>query len=229
MATCPNGHESEWEDYCSVCGAALGGAGPAVSSTDPDPAPAEEVAAAGADGTIACPNCGESANADDVFCEACGYDFLSGSLPDAEEEPVAAAPEQSASPLASKAEVRIDLEFFERMGFDGVDPPAVAPAPVVVDLPPTEILIGRSSESRGTFPEIDLHALFDEAAQDPAVSSSHAMLRRAGDGWTVTDLGSTNGTYVDGSNDPIRPGALVTLGPGAVVNVGAWTAITLIN
>jgi hypothetical protein len=33
---------------------------------------------------------------------------------------------------------------------------------------------------------------------DPSVSGQHAALERAGDGWRLTDLGSTNGTLVNG-------------------------------
>jgi pSer/pThr/pTyr-binding forkhead associated (FHA) protein len=35
--------------------------------------------------------------------------------------------------------------------------------------------------------------------QDPKVSSAHARLRWTGAGWELRDLGSTNGTFVDGS------------------------------
>jgi pSer/pThr/pTyr-binding forkhead associated (FHA) protein len=38
----------------------------------------------------------------------------------------------------------------------------------------------------------------DVRLDDDSVSGSHAVLVRRGDGWTVTDLESTNGTYVDG-------------------------------
>lgn len=37
-----------------------------------------------------------------------------------------------------------------------------------------------------------------DARQDLDVSTRHAELRATGDGWTVTDLGSTNGTWVNG-------------------------------
>jgi pSer/pThr/pTyr-binding forkhead associated (FHA) protein len=34
--------------------------------------------------------------------------------------------------------------------------------------------------------------------EDPAVSRRHAMMRRRGEGWDVVDLGSANGTFVNG-------------------------------
>lgn len=34
-----------------------------------------------------CDNCGESCGADDLFCESCGYDFVTGSIPESSELP----------------------------------------------------------------------------------------------------------------------------------------------
>ena len=52
-----------------------------------------------------------------------------------------------------------------------------------------------------------------------AVSRRHCMIDRAGDQVRVTDLGSTNGTYVDG----IRVGEPVFLADGALIQVGPHT------
>jgi hypothetical protein len=51
---------------------------------------------------------------------------------------------------------------------------------------------------------------------DPAVSSAHARISRAGAGWLVTDLGSTNGTLV---NEALVA-AQTALGPGDVLGLG---------
>lgn len=237
-ATCSNGHDSEWDDYCSVCGEALvatEGAEAAAAAPDsqseaatpdpatPDPATPEQAA-------TSCPNCTEATGAADVFCENCGYDFLSGTLPDsgATLAPAEVAASTLGSDPPSVAIVSVDLEFFERMRFDGVNRPSTNPEPVTIDLPPTDILIGRYSASRGTFPEIDLSTVFgDSDATDPAVSSNHCRLHRSGSGWTVTDLGSTNGTYVGQGSDPIVPGSPVDLEPGTPIHLGAWTRIDI--
>ncbi|MBV9947474.1 MAG: FHA domain-containing protein, partial [Myxococcales bacterium] len=50
---------------------------------------------------------------------------------------------------------------------------------------------------------------------EPYVSARHASLRWTGDGWEVRDLGSLNGTYLDGARIP--PGAQQPLKPGARV------------
>ncbi|MFT7474992.1 MAG: hypothetical protein ACI81L_001924 [Verrucomicrobiales bacterium] len=173
-----------------------------------------------------CPNCDESHEIDDIFCENCGYDFLSGTLPD---EQVPAESFVAPAAIATVAVISVDLSFFERMQFSGVEPPATLPEPVRIDLPPTDVLVGRHSESRGTFPEIDLSSLFPKEATDPAVSSSHCRLHRSGDGWTVTDLDSTNGTYLADGDDPLAPGTPMSLLPGTPIYVGAWTKIELVD
>lgn len=221
MPLCPAGHESEWEDYCSVCGISMNA--PAESPSGAPTAPVEQVALGEAEAT--CPNCGEIIAAGDVFCENCGYDLLTGTLPD---EPEAAAPFSSNDEAATTvAVISVDLAFFDRMGFEGVDPPATLPDPVRLELPPTDVLVGRHSKSRGIFPEIDLGGVFGDEAADPAVSSSHCRLHRGAHGWTVTDLSSTNGTYIADSADPIAAGNPITLTPDTPIFVGAWTRIDL--
>lgn len=64
----------------------------------------------------------------------------------------------------------------------------------------------------GRHPECEVS--FD-AHRDIDASSRHAELRRAGgDGWTLVDVGSSNGTFVDGrrvTEAPITPGTAVTV------------------
>jgi hypothetical protein len=63
-------------------------------------------------------------------------------------------------------------------------------------------LIGRSREC-------------DIALSDPNVSRRHAELRRGEEGWSVVDLGSTNGVKVNGrrvEHAPLRPGDRITIG-----------------
>ena len=55
---------------------------------------------------------------------------------------------------------------------------------------------------------------------DPLVSSAHAKIFPTQDGWFIEDLGSTNGTTVDGQlirNSQIRPGAEITIGNSRMI------------
>ena len=56
----------------------------------------------------------------------------------------------------------------------------------------------------------------DVVIGDPSVSTSHAKLQRRDDVWVLSDLGSTNGTFVEGE----RLSGEVPLGPGTTVKFG---------
>jgi hypothetical protein len=72
-----------------------------------------------------------------------------------------------------------------------------------LDLPETGLSIGRSSGS-------------GLQIKDDYTSSAHAKIVRWRDQWMVQDLGSTNGTYVDGKRiteaTPVRVGSSVRIG-----------------
>ncbi|WP_329393564.1 FHA domain-containing protein [Streptomyces albidoflavus] len=87
-----------------------------------------------------------------------------------------------------------------------------------------QFTIGRRRHSTGDTPDIDLSV----PPEDPGVSHQHAMLVQQPDGgWAVVDQNSTNGTTVNGGEDPIQPYVPVPLSDGDRVHVGAWTTITL--
>jgi pSer/pThr/pTyr-binding forkhead associated (FHA) protein len=55
----------------------------------------------------------------------------------------------------------------------------------------------------------------DYAIPDPTVSHRHAEIRRVEGGWAIRDLGSRNGTRINGwlaHEERIRPGDTLTLG-----------------
>jgi hypothetical protein len=85
VTTCPAGHDSGADDYCDVCGlpieadAAAPSAAPAAPATPPTSPPTPEPAAEPEPET--CPNCGSASPPNALFCEACGYDFTTGTAP----------------------------------------------------------------------------------------------------------------------------------------------------
>lgn len=58
------------------------------------------------------------------------------------------------------------------------------------------------------------------ALADPSVSRLHAEFLATPDGWSLRDLGSTNGTWL--GEKRVLPGVLYALGVGDVVRVGDW-------
>ncbi|EDY42331.2 FHA domain-containing protein [Streptomyces sp. SPB074] len=122
-----------------------------------------------------------------------------------------------------------DREYFlammQRSGpeANGLSLPAYSPEQRV-ELTGSQVTIGRRRHSTGNTPDIDLSV----PPEDPGVSHQHAVLTRQQDGtWAVVDQNSTNGTTVNGSEEPIQPFVIQPLSDGDRVHVGAWTTITI--
>lgn len=215
---CPAGHDSRSEDYCDVCGVAMPDAA-APTAPLPQTTPA---APAGTE----CPNCSAANSPDALFCEACGYDFTTGSMPRrAEPAAATAAPGNISPPLAAAwvAEIWIDPDWYADQ--ESTDPLPSPGLPQVVPLRNTSILIGRASRSRNISPDIDL-------SSDTGISRRHAQLTTDGSRWWVEDLGSSNGTYVGGALDalpktPVAAGQKQEVRTGDRIYLGAWTRLVV--
>ncbi|MBT2444725.1 FHA domain-containing protein [Streptomyces sp. ISL-36] len=105
----------------------------------------------------------------------------------------------------------------------GLNLPAYSPEQHL-PLQGNQISIGRRRHSTGESPDIDLSV----PPEDPGVSHQHAVLVQQPDGsWAVVDQNSTNGTTINGAEEPIQPYVPVPLQDGDRVHVGAWTTITI--
>jgi hypothetical protein len=208
MGQCPQGHASEETDYCSVCGAAMGGAAAAA-------APAAATATAGA---RHCPACGEvRADLAARYCEVCRYDFVGhrpGPPPVATATP-AVAP-VAAAPRRWEVVITVDPTL-------DTEPDPASPCPTgdserVFPIELDEMLIGRRDALRDIRPEIPI--------SDPGASRRHAKLLRGRDGAVaLQDLASANGTQVNGHD--VTPGTRRSLVEGDEITIGRWTRIRL--
>ncbi|WP_017614055.1 FHA domain-containing protein [Nocardiopsis salina] len=228
MPSCPSGHDSTADDFCDVCGLRLQTFAPlaapdprthAPPATPPVPVPRPSV---GEPRGGPCPECGTSRAG--RFCEECGYDFASRSGAHQRRHP-------GARHLGTiwRAVVAADPAYYQYMVDQGMLDPGriVFPAghrPRRVTLDSDRVHIGRRSTCRGFTPEIDLGG----PGGDPAISHVHAVLvARAGATWSLLDPGSTNGTTVNGTANPITPNVEVPLNDNDRIYVGAWTVIVL--
>ena len=184
---------------------------------------------------LACPNCGSDHDAAALFCEACGYDFTTGTMPRPPDAPTGsaldldAAGEGSPAPVAPAiavewvAEVWVDPDWYESQ--ESEDPCPSPGLPVVIPLAAKSVLIGRPSTSRNIHPDID-------CTGDSGVSRRHAQLNTDGQRWWVEDLQSSNGTYVGPASgplptEPVPPGQRREVSEDDRIYVGAWTRLVV--
>jgi hypothetical protein len=119
--------------------------------------------------------------------------------------------------------VTADQKYFDRVEADGVKFP-IGGTDRRFWLESDRATIGRSSASRGIYPDIDLSG----PPTDTGVSHLHAVLvRGSGDSWAIVDPGSTNGTYINDSLDSIPTEELIPVTEGDRIHIGAWTTLTL--
>ena len=86
---------------------------------------------------------------------------------------------------------------------------------LVVDKGPQE---GKSYPLASRVITVGRDPMVDIVIGDPEISRQHARFMREETGYTVQDLGSTNGTFVDGER--LR-GEAVALSPGQVISMGS--------
>ncbi|WP_446222623.1 FHA domain-containing protein [Nocardia sp. IBHARD005] len=248
MPMCADGHQSRSTDYCDVCGSALGGA-PAPEPADLRLCPHCHAPASGR----FCEGCGHDSALPPPAAIARAGDRPASADPTREsvrpESPdpswASAQPDHQsgfdstliatgAAPDSGRSRVWVarifaDREFYARVqarkGPDAerVEFPDFSPERRII-LRGNQFLIGKRSASQGIVPEIDLGI----APADIGVSRAHAMIQvDRGGALTITDLGSTNGTSLDGAETPITPQQAVAVGEGSRIHVGGWTTIAI--
>jgi len=78
-----------------------------------------------------------------------------------------------------------------------------------------EVIIGREDPVSDIFPDVDLTGL---GGMEKGVSRKHAVIHRLGADFTVEDMGSTNGTYIN--KKKILPHTPQTIKPGDELRFG---------
>src|SRR5690606_13121119 len=149
------------------------------------------------------------------FCEVCGHSFDG------------AAPPLPVTGARWEAVTAADRAYYEQViAQGGPDAAEMAFPPYCPErsfpLVGEQVRIGRSRRGRDLVPEIDLAG----PPADPGVSGLHAVLLAQPDGtWTLVDVGSANGTLVNGK--PLTVNVPVPIRAGDRIHLGAWTVITI--
>ncbi|MBV9131771.1 MAG: FHA domain-containing protein [Chloroflexi bacterium] len=210
---CPKGDQSDDAEYCSVCGIKME---PVLAAAHADPS------------VERCPACGVERHDGARFCETCRYDFEAQSSSPSTPVGVVQEVDTGVPSKMAAAAVAASARYWEAtIAVDAtldVEPDPDVPCPVdtperTFPLDLAENLVGRRSTARGILPSIALN--------DPGVSHRHLMVYRNPDATlTVSDLGSTNGTFLNGSTERLQAGVKTPIADGDRVEVGRWTRIT---
>jgi len=222
--TCPQNHESETADFCSVCGVEIVGA---AATTQGAAATTSTV------GGTNCPDCGTPRESDrQVFCEVCRYNFQTRAagvpVPKSAAAPTPAPTAPSAAPVVApptqspvrvaarwKLEVCVDANLY---GTPNGDAPVNQPTQSFT-LFNAESMIGRAGTEVRV--QVPIHG-------DAGVSRRQTLLVwRPDNSLVLRDPGSANGTQVNGVE--VVAGVDTPLKNGDVIAVGAWTRITVID
>jgi hypothetical protein len=163
---------------------------------------------------ILCPNCLHKEMVGALFCSECGVQLVySSGTPTGV---IRQTTDGLRPPIAARAQSKPVAP---------PPPPALSNAVVSLNIISTgdlipvagqeEITLGRASEGQPIIPDIDLTAY---KAYESGVSRMHASIRVADDLVTVTDLGSANGTTINGVKisahipQSLKHGDILTLG-----------------
>ena len=156
---------------------------------------------------IECPNCQHENLDGTVFCSECGMQ-LSGLPPivtkniPADNEPLLPADRKKAASYSKNMDTWASLHL--------LDSGQILP---LGDR--TEFTLGRVSDAQPIMPDIDLTPY---QAYASGVSRLHAVLKREGKRVFVMDLGSSNGTYLNGKR--LQPNVDQTLNHGDMLALG---------
>jgi hypothetical protein len=141
---------------------------------------------------IECPSCGRKHRPGTLFCSQCGTYLPTGGPLRTEPLPEEELPTARATPWGSGS---------DEEGRAGSAPASQMRLRAVstgreIQVPPTpEACVGRLDAAHGIFPEIDLTP---EGGLDAGVSRRHCKIHQRGAAHLVEDIGSANGTFVNG-------------------------------
>ena len=159
--------------------------------------------------TIACPNCKSANISGTVFCSECGAQLIYSEALVTQNITTAqvreALAKQPTNPLASP---RVEVTTWASLHL--LDTGQMLP---LIDR--NEFTLGRVSEGQPIMPDIDLSAYQAYAA---GVSRLHAILKRMGSRVVIMDLGSANGTYLNGRR--LGPNVEQSINHGDIIALG---------
>ncbi len=157
---------------------------------------------------IICPNCKHQESDGAIFCGECGMQLVQYEQAQTQTQKFTSGQsEQTEAPVRSypptqQSSTWVTLHMLES-------------GQILPVSDRSEFTMGRISDNQPIMPDVDLSPY---RAFDHGVSRLHAVIRRNSQNPTIMDLGSSNGTYINGARiapnieQPIRHGDILALG-----------------
>jgi hypothetical protein len=167
---------------------------------------------------ITCPNCRHEEVPGALFCSECGAQLVFSDTTN-----TTAFPEKQMKwgdlPGTAPMQPNMTSTLRARILVHIIDNGKLIPVP-----DKTEFTVGRASEGQPITPDIDLGEF---NAFDFGVSRLHIVVRLTGEKLTVMDLGSSNGTFINGIRLPSNSEQGIS--SGDVVSLGKFRIQILVN
>ncbi len=157
---------------------------------------------------IVCPNCKHTNMAGAMFCSECGAHLIASdnlttqTIAPGQVDSDIGNPAEAQKMIAGKLDTWGNLHLLET-------------GQMLPLSDRNEFTLGRISEGQPIMPDIDLSPYHAYAG---GVSRLHAVLRRNSNRVTIMDLGSSNGTYINGKR--LEPNVEQTLRHGDIIVFG---------
>lgn len=167
-----------------------------------------------------CPSCNANVPDGEILCPECGTNVVNPTLVtlvyDPESDPNFSHQENTAGAEPEAAELTEENVSSTTQPADGPYLELVGTEKIRSLDNIAGLVVGRLNNSSTTW-DLEL----DTAAPEPArISRSHCIFTRA-NGWNITDLGSTNGTWLN--SQKLAPGQLVPIKDGDIIKLAVGT------
>ena len=165
---------------------------------------------------IICPNCHHEEVDGEVFCSNCGCQLVGSERQRTQAIDGTNVPEEPQKPEVYPTP---QAKIGSVLALHILDAGQILP---LTDR--KELTIGRISEGQTILPDIDLSAY---KAYEKGVSRQHISIKKTDQDFFVTDLGSVNGTQLNGKK--ILPGQPISLANGDILTLGKLKIQVLIR
>jgi len=160
---------------------------------------------------IVCPNCKHSNMAGSMFCMECGAQLAGADMLTTQNMDASQGQEAVQQKIPSTRPVAVTLNTWITLHL--MDTGQMIPLNDLNDR--SEFTLGRITEGQPIMPDIDLSPY---QAYANGVSRLHAVIKHANRQVLVMDLGSVNGTYVNGKR--LNPNVEQTVNNGDIISLG---------